>query len=429
MELLNRVSKGIFRTGILGMGYVGLPLAIALASKGLKVFGVDTDFQKIANLKRGNSHVLGVERKKLLDYQARGLLFFSQPSDPVYREIDIFCLTVPTPLTEAYEQDLSYLKAAMMDLLPHAGEKLVILESSSYPGTTEELLLPLLARKWGQVGEDFFLACSPERVDPGNKRYNFFNTPRVVGGVTENCLQLAMSFYGHLGCPLLPVGNPRTAEMAKLLENSFRAVNIALINELGRYCHRAKLDIWEVVEVAASKPFGFKPFYPGPGAGGHCIPVDPLYLMWDSRRKGFPLRFINLAWEFNLEQPEYIVNRLKDELDSRGMTVKGTKFLILGITYKENVADLRESPALYIMEKLRGMEAEVSYSDPYVDELQLGGKKLKSKAVEAEVLKDIHCAVFITAHSAFNTDFIRKHCPLIFDCRNIMKKGKNVVTL
>lgn len=419
--LLNKLSSRAAHVGVIGLGYVGLPLAMAFAEAGLCVTGVDVDSAKCARLNAGESTVEDIPSERLAEAIAQGR-FRATADYAALAECDAAIICVPTPLSKSKAPDISYILAAAENLAPyvHAG-MLVVLESTTYPGTTEEILLPRLTARGFCVGEDVFLAYSPERVDPGNRRYHIANTPKVVAGYTPSCRALAEALYGLIVERVVSVSNLATAEMCKILENTFRAVNIGLVNEMAQICHRLGLDVWEVIAAASTKPFGFMPFYPGPGLGGHCIPIDPLYLTWKMRTLGMQTRFIELADVINGEMPLYVVSRLQDALNEEGRPLKGARILILGVAYKRDVGDVRESPALPIIAALRARHAEVAYHDPHVPALILeDGERLEAVPLTAEALKRADAVLIHTDHSAYDWAWVAEHARLIFDTRNAL---------
>jgi UDP-N-acetyl-D-glucosamine dehydrogenase len=348
------------------------------------------------------------------------------------RNLDAVSICVPTPLRKTKDPDMSYIIAAA-DAIAKALRpgQLIILESTTYPGTTEELILPTLEARGFKVGEDFFLAYSPERVDPGNPNFSTKDIPKVIGGVTPRCAQLAAMLYGTAMTHVVPVSSTRVAEMVKLLENTFRSVNIALVNEIALMCSHMKIDVWEVIKGASSKPFGFMPFYPGPGLGGHCIPIDPLYLEWKSKIDGFESRFIGLADKINSAMPRFVVTRAMELLNECGKAMRGSRVHILGVTYKKDISDSRESPAMEVIKLLAGLGAEVTYSDPYVPSLQVDGQKMEAVEPGPAVLGACDIAIIITNHTSFDYTAIVRNAPLVFDTRNATEgmKAKNVVRL
>jgi UDP-N-acetyl-D-glucosamine dehydrogenase len=416
-ELLARIEAGTARVGTIGLGYVGLPLSVEFAAAGLGVVGFDLSAEKVAALGRGESYVGDVASERLAPLVAAGRLEattdFSRLSD-----CDAVIICVPTPLGKTKDPDLTMVVEATEAIAARLRPgQLVVLESTTYPGTTEELILPRLREGGLRVGEDFFLAFSPERVDPGNRRYNTRNTPKIIGGMTPRCAQVTRALYRRAVDTVIPVSSPRAAEMVKLLENTFRSVNIGLVNEVALMCDRLGVDVWEVIDAAASKPFGFMPFYPGPGLGGHCIPIDPFYLSWKLRTLNYRARFIELAGEVNSEMPEYVCERIASALNDRERSVKGSRVLVLGVAYKRDVDDVRESPALDILKLLEARGARVGFHDPYVASLALDGQRLRSE----ELLPAIQAAdlvVIVTDHSAYDYRQIVDNARLVLDTRN-----------
>jgi len=377
-RLSKKIESRRAHLGVIGLGYVGLPLAVEFGRAGFQVTGIDIDKRRVHRLERGESYIQDVPTSEVRALVRAGNL--KATSDfSVLRRVDAVNVCVPTPLSKQRDPDVSYIVAAAKQVATylHPG-MLVILESTTYPGTTDELILPLLTETGMKVGEDFFLAFSPERVDPGNPRFNTRNIPKVVGGVTPVCTEVAVRLYQQRLEQVIAVSSPQVAEMVKLLENTFRSVNIGLVNELALMCSRLHIDVWEVIQAAATKPFGFMPFYPGPGLGGHCIPIDPFYLSWKARASGFEARFIELAGYVNGQMPDHVVNLVAQSLNRRGHAVHGSRILVLGVAYKADIDDTRESPSIDIMETLRERGARIEYSDPYVPTLQFGGKRLRS---------------------------------------------------
>ncbi len=407
--------------GVVGLGYVGLPLVFAFGRAGFRVLGFDVDSSKVEALRQGRSYIHHIDGEIVRDLVASGRF---EPTDDFSRlsEPEAILICVPTPLDEHREPDMTYIErtAASISETLRPGQ-LVILESTTYPGTTEELLLPVFERRGLEVGRDFFLAYSPEREDPGNPRFGTTTIPKVVGGVTEACRNLAATLYGEAISEVVPVGSTRVAELTKLLENIYRAVNIALVNELKVLCHRMGVDPHEVIDAAATKPFGFQAFYPGPGLGGHCIPIDPFYLTWKAREFDVPTRFIELAGEVNTSMPYYVVSRVADALNERSKALKGAKILVLGVAYKRDVDDLRESPALKIIELLRDKGAEVSYHDPFIPRLPPTRRydlALESSPLNPETLAQVDLALIITDHTSVDYRMVLDHAALVVDTRN-----------
>jgi UDP-N-acetyl-D-glucosamine dehydrogenase len=420
-ELQARIEARTARVVVVGLGYVGLPLAETFAAQGYPVLGFDIDAEKVRRLNRGESYIGHICPERIEELIASGR--FEATADPArFREADAILICVPTPLTEAREPDLSYIEKtgrAIRDFLRPG--QLVVLESTTYPGTTEELLRPILEGSGLSCGRDFFLAYSPEREDPGNRDFATRNIPKVVGGFDEVSRRLAVALYEPVVDGVVPVSGTRVAEACKILENTYRAVNIALVNELKCVFDAMGIDVWEVIAAAKTKPFGFHPFYPGPGLGGHCIPIDPFYLTWAARRYGVHTRFIELAGEVNTAMPRYVVERVAEALNEDGKPVKGSRVCVLGVAYKKDVDDPRESPAFEIMELLRRRGARVSYNDPHVPRLphmRHHSIRLESQPLTPEFLADQDCVLIVTDHSAYDFEEIARHAPLIVDTRN-----------
>ncbi|MDE3198086.1 MAG: nucleotide sugar dehydrogenase [Acidobacteriota bacterium] len=428
--LLERIETKKARTGVIGLGYVGLPLAVEYGKAGFEVTGFDVDPSRTEHLNLSRSHVLDVPSAELAAVVAahkfRATTDFSRLAD-----MDTVNICVPTPLRKSKDPDMSYIQAACEQLARyiHPG-MLVILESTTYPGTTDEMVLPMLSASGLKVGEDFFLCFSPERVDPGNPAYQTKNIPKVVGGVTPACTRAAAAFYGKVLDKVVPVSGTRVAEMVKLLENTFRMINIGLVNELAMMCDRLDIDVWEVIDAASTKPFGFMPFYPGPGLGGHCIPIDPFYLSWKTRQSGIEARFIELAGYINGSMPHFVVEKVQRALNEQTKPLKGSSVHILGVAYKKNIPDTRESPSLDIMHLLEKNGATVSYSDPYVDVIETGGRVLCSKPV-LEAVAAADCTVIVTDHDAFDYASIVGNAKLVVDTRNALRgiHNPNIVRL
>jgi len=402
---------------IIGLGYVGLPLAMAFAEKGIKVIGIDKDPSKVDMLYSGRSYIEDVHDEEL----KRNLGCFHPTTNfSILSEVETAIICVPTPLSKTKDPDISYIISASREVAKylHPG-MLVVLESTTYPGTTEEVLKDVFEERGLKVGKDFFLAFSPERVDPGNKMFNVKNTPKIVGGITRECRERAVRLYETICERVVPVSSAAAAEAVKLLENVFRAINIGLVNEFAQLCHRMGLDVWEIIDAASTKPFGFMPFYPGPGIGGHCIPVDPLYLSWKARLFNFRTRFIELADEINGKMPEYVVYRIFEVLNEAGKSIKGSRILILGASYKKDVGDVRESPALEVMKLLLEKGAEVIYNDPYVPEFSHFETNWRSVELTNGLLEEADCVVILTAHSLYDWESVAKSANLVLDTRNV----------
>jgi UDP-N-acetyl-D-glucosamine dehydrogenase len=425
MSLERRLEQRQARLAVIGLGYVGLPLAIEFARAGFTVYGIDVDAAKVAQLKRGRSYVGDVSSADVAQMVKSGR-FHPTTDFAVLRKADSVNICVPTPLNKTKDPDVSYIVAAADEVARHLKRgQLVILESTTYPGTTDELILPRLTARGMTVGKDFFLAFSPERVDPGNPIFQTRNIPKVVGGVTPRCTAMACTLYRQTLDTVVPVSSTRVAEMVKLLENTFRSVNIGLANETALLCDRLGIDVWEVIDAAATKPFGFMPFYPGPGLGGHCIPIDPFYLSWKAKLSGFEARFIELAGQINGHMPEHVVRRVVEALNRRGLAVKGAKILLLGVSYKANIEDTRESPSLDLIELLEALGGKVEYSDPHVPKLDFAGRKRKSMRLTPATIRSFDCAVVATNHAEFDYRELLKHSRAIVDTRNALKGKKS----
>ena len=424
MELIKKIESKQACLGVIGLGYVGLPLAVEFARAGFPVIGYDVDERKVAELMAGRSYIPDVASEHLAEVVKNGR-FKATTNPKALADADIIDICVPTPLRKTKDPDMTYVVQAV-DATAAVLKKgqLIILESTTYPGTTVEVVQPALAAKGFKPGVDFYLAFSPERVDPGNPQYQTKNIPKVVGGINEDSTKAAVKFYEQVMDSVVPVSSPSVAEMVKLLENTFRAVNIGLVNELALMCHRMGLDVWEVIDAAKTKPFGFMPFYPGPGLGGHCIPIDPHYLSWKARQYNFEARFIDLAGNVNSAMPEFVVQLVMDALNSRKKSLNGARVHIIGVAYKRDVNDLRESPALEVIELLAHRGATVTYTDPWVPEFKHAGLDLKSVA-EADMHNHADLGVIITDHQVFNYQAMVKNFPLLVDTRNTLKGVKS----
>jgi UDP-N-acetyl-D-glucosamine dehydrogenase len=419
------------RVAVIGLGYVGLPLCAELAHAGFRVLGYDLNRERAARVASGVSHIADVPSARLQQAIAAKRLRASADA-AILREADVFVICVPTPFTKARQPDLSHVVRAGQDIAPHlASQRMVILESTTYPGTTRDVLRPLLEESGLRAGEDFALAFAPERVDPNNRRFNITNTPRVVGGYTSRCAQLAALLYRQMAAPVVVVSSLQVAEMSKLLENTFRHVNIALANEMAILCADLGINVWEVIDAAATKPFGFMPFHPGPGVGGHCIPIDPCYFSYSVRELGRHARFVELAETINEQMPDYVVLRVADALNEHGKALRGARILVLGAAYKRDVADARESPAIKIIAQLQDKGALVRYHDPLVPELNELPAPLRSVGLTLDEMTSSDCAVIVTDHSFLPYDDLVAHCRLIFDARNALRShaGDNIVRL
>ncbi len=420
-QLLQRIRDKSALVGVVGLGYVGLPLAVAFGQAGLRVVGIEVDPDKVARLNRGKSYVPDVPEAQLAEIMQHGR-FTATGDYAALHAADAIIICVPTPLRKTRDPDMSYIISAAEGVIPHMQPgRLLVLESTTYPGTTEEVFeLPLKARGY-HLGEDVFLAFSPERIDPGNRTFTVRNTPKVVGGVTPACTEVATALYGLAVERVVPVSSPRAAEMVKLLENTFRAVNIGLVNEVALMCARLGIDVWEVIDAAATKPYGFMKFTPGPGIGGHCIPVDPLYLSWKLKALNYTARFIELADVINGQMPLHVVALTAEALNEVGKPLYGARVLVLGAAYKPDVDDTRESPALDVMIELQRRHAQVSYHDPHVPTLKLGAETLASAPLTAESLQSADCVILITAHTAIDWALVAERARLVIDTRNALK--------
>lgn len=434
--MLNKLKSKIINKeahiGIIGLGYVGLPLAVEFAKVGFNVTGFDTDGEKVSEINKGVSYILDVPSADVKQLVSSKKL--SATSDrSLLNKMDAIIICVPTPLRKTKEPDISFILAATEDIAVNLRKgQLIILESTTYPGTTEEVILTRLGADSLKVGEDFCLAFSPERVDPGNPKYKTKDIPKVVGGVGEKCTETAKLLYSQIIKDVITVSSTRSAEMVKLLENTFRAVNIGLINELALLCNKMNLDIWEIIEAARTKPFGFMPFYPGPGLGGHCLPCDPIYLSWKARTHGFEARLIELAAEINSYMPHYVVDKVMECLNNKRKALKGSKILIIGVTYKKDINDLRESPSLTIIHSLIEKEAKVTYHDPLIKDFDADGLNMRSSDLTKEAVSSSDCVVIVTDHSSIDYKLIVDHAGIVLDTRNVLKKfkgAKNIVTL
>ncbi|QPC84843.1 nucleotide sugar dehydrogenase [Phototrophicus methaneseepsis] len=432
-ELLNKINDKSAVVGVVGAGYVGLPLAVEMAEAGLTTIALDLNAEKIAMLNRGESYIEDIPQSRIAPLIQSGKLCGTTSYDDL-RQADAISICVPTPLSKNRDPDMSFINQATTSIqqIAKAG-MLVTLESTTYPGTTLEVMLPRLTEGGLKVGEEIFIAFSPERIDPGNKTYSVRNTPKVVGGVTPDCTEVACAFYKHAVNNLVPVSSPTTAEMSKLLENTFRAVNIGLANEVALMCDKLGIDVWEVINAASTKPFGFMPFYPGPGLGGHCIPIDPHYLSWKLKTVNYTARFIELASEINTSMPLYVVNKVTDALNEDGKAVRGSRIVVLGVAYKPDVNDVRESPAIDIIEILRQKGANVVYNDPHVPTLRFDGEAPMSHTdYSTQLLADADCVVILTNHSHYDWAEIFAHSKVVVDTRHVMQTypaDARVVTL
>jgi UDP-N-acetyl-D-glucosamine dehydrogenase len=430
-QFQKRIYKKKIRLAVVGLGYVGLPLAVEFAKSGIEVVGLEIDKDRLRHIKRKESYITDISDQELRRV-LRNARFSATGDFGVLRSVDVIIICVPTPLKRKYHPNISYIKQAVKSISKNIKKgSLIILESTTYPGTTEEVILSLLEKNNLRHNKDFYLSFSPERIDPGNRHYPLNRIPKVVGGVSKESARLAASLYKNIVDRVVTVSSARTAEAVKLLENTFRLVNIALIDELAMMAHKMNINIWEVIEAASTKPFGFMPFYPGCGVGGHCIPKDPLYLYWKARHFGFRSRFIKLASDIINHMPEYVVERLSHILSKKGKSLDKANILLVGVTYKKDVKDLRKSPALDIIEDLQKKNSSVSYYDPLIPYLKLNHINLKSIELKRKRLAGFDCVVIATNHSDVDYDFILKNSKLIFDTRCVYKgsKDKKVVRL
>ncbi|MBW2598760.1 MAG: nucleotide sugar dehydrogenase [Deltaproteobacteria bacterium] len=422
-KLIAMIEDRTAKVGIIGLGYVGLPLAIHFGKSGFPVVGFDLDIQKIEKLLKGESYIKHVPIEPINEMIAAGRFDVTSDFDRL-EEVDCILICVPTPLTDKMEPDLTYLVQTTETIARHfrAGQ-LIVLESTTYPGTTEEMILPCLEKEGMKGGSDFFLAYSPEREDPGNQKFSTSNTPKVVGGVTPSCLEVAQALYNCI-TRVVPVSSTRAAELTKILENTFRSVNIALVNELKVLAHKMGIDLFEVIDAAATKPFGYTPFYPGPGLGGHCIPIDPFYLSWKAREYDFFTRFIHLAGEINISMPYYVIEKTVDALNRDKKSMKGSRILVLGVAYKRDVDDDRESPGYAIMKMLLEKGAEVIYNDPWIPRLRPTRKydfQMDSTPLTPDMLAGTDAVIIVTDHSDYDFTDIVRHSRLVIDTRNATK--------
>src|SRR5882724_11144753 len=426
-EIINLIKDQRARVGVVGLGYVGLPLLTEFAGKRFNTIGFEVDERKAAQINDGKSYIGDVASDLIKEVVDRGLLRATTDFD-LLKECDAIIICVPTPLRKTKEPDVSFILAAAEQIRKRLRRgQLVILESTTYPGTTDEVLLPMLQETGLKLDEDFLLAFSPERVDPGNPHFQTHNIPKVVGGVTDDSTEAAACLYSQIVNEVHAVSSARVAEAAKLLENTFRAVNIGMANEMARLCYALDIDTWEVIRAAATKPFGFMTFYPGPGIGGHCIPLDPHYLSWKARQHGFDSRFIGLAEEVNSRMPDHVVQLVSDGLNDETKSMKGSRVLLLGVAYKKDIDDVRESPALSIIDRLRAKGAEVRYHDPFVKEVRFddahtegGGEPLESVPLTDEELSKSDCLIIVTDHSEIDYTRVCALAPLIVDTRNAL---------
>ena len=422
-ELLQKIADKSAVVGIVGLGYVGLPLAVEMAEAGYKTIGFDVQAKKVDLVNAGHNYIGDIVGDKLKNMVETGFLRATSDFDFI-RDVDAVAICVPTPLDKYQQPDISYVKGSTESVAEHVHPgMLVVLESTTYPGTTEELLKPILEKSGLVCGKDFYLAFSPERVDPGNKQYKTKNTPKVVGGITKDCTEIAAALYRNvLEGGVYEVSSPAVAEMEKLLENTYRNINIGLANEMAIICNRMGINVWEVIEAAKTKPYGFQAFYPGPGLGGHCIPLDPFYLTWKAREYDYHTRLIETSGEINTGMPEYVVDRVMKVLNKNKTAMNGAKVLVLGVAYKNDIDDYRESPALNVIDHLLEQGAETTYYDPYIPEYKHKGKvHTGAKELTDDMIREADIVVICTAHECFDYDRIQKLAKEIFDTRNAMK--------
>ncbi len=419
--LIEKIERRDARCGVIGLGYVGLPLALEFAKAGFHVTGIDLDEGKVEQIAAGRSYIVDVKDEEIAE-PVRGGRFTPTTDFSVIQELDTINICVPTPLRKTKDPDLTYVVSAVNEIRKYLRRgQLVILESTTYPGTTEEVVRPALEASGLEVGKDFALAFSPERIDPGNPTFNTRNIPKVVGGITPACTQVAKRLYEASVETVVPVSSTQVAEMVKLLENTFRSVNIGLVNEIALMCSALGINVWEVIDAARTKPFGFMAFYPGPGLGGHCIPIDPFYLSWKAKMNGFDARFIELAGAINESMPRFVVERITDALNAHRKSVRGSRIHVLGVAYKAGVNDIRESPALTVMKILADKGAVLSYTDPYVPGVREEGFDLESVAADARTLSECDCAVVLTAHPEIDYAAVARQARLIVDTRNALR--------
>lgn len=419
--VLEKISQRTLHIAIIGLGYVGLPLATNFAQAGFQVTGIDIDQNKVNRANQGDSYVADIPGSLLKTLVDDAKLKFTSDFDALYDQ-DAVIVCVPTPLGKTRDPDLSYVLSATQQIKAHLHPgQIVTLESTTYPGTTDEIILPELEATGLKVGVDFFLAFSPERIDPGNPQFNVHNTPKIVGGVTATCTELVQALYSSAIEKIVPVASTRVAETAKILENTFRAVNIGLVNEIAIICDKLGISVWDVIDAASTKPFGFMRFLPGPGLGGHCIPVDPHYLSWKLKTLNYTTRFIQLATEINTSMPDYVVEKVGEALNEQFRSFNGSTILILGVAYKRNIDDVRESPALDIMQKLKAKKSNVIYNDEYVSSLVLDEQTMYSQPLTADLLQTADCVVVVTDHSYYDIPWIVRDAKYIVDTHNATK--------
>ena len=417
-RLINKIKNKEAKIAVIGLGYVGLPLCVEFAKNGFCVTGIDVDRKRVESVDKGVSYIGDVKSSEIKLY-VKEKKFQATTDYKILGKQDAIIMCVPTPLRKTKEPDISYIIDASKKIAEYLKEEqLIVLESTTYPGTTDEVILPILEKSGLKAGKDFYLAFSPERVDPGNKRYNTANIPKIIGGINSQSTLMAKTLYSQINSNVIAVSSSRVAEMVKLLENTFRSVNIALANEMAIMCDYLGIDVWEVIKGATTKPFGFMPFYPGPGIGGHCIPLDPFYLTWKSRLHGYEAKFIELAGEINKAMPKYVIGKIRDILNNRKKSINGSTVFILGVAYKKDVGDWRESPAIEIISMLLEKGANVWFNDPYVSEIKADDTLMRSKELSKSLLRKSDCTVIITDHSAYDYKFIVESSSAVLDTRN-----------
>jgi UDP-N-acetyl-D-glucosamine dehydrogenase len=429
--LEQKIKTKTIKLGVIGLGYVGLPLACEFAKEGIEVLGFDVDQEKIGLINEGKSYIIDVLEKEVAELVAKDLLSATADFSRL-KGADVISICVPTPLGKTKDPDMTYIEKALESIKPNLRKgQVIILESTTYPGTTEEVILPIMEETGLKVGQDIFLAFSPERVDPGNKTYQTKNTPKVLGGVTEACTEIAAQVYELAIDNVVRVSSPSCAEMVKLLENTFRSVNIGMANEMALMCDKLGVNVWEVIEAAATKPFGFMPFFPGPGLGGHCIPIDPLYLSWKLKTLNYDARFIGLASEVNENMPSYVVEKTMLFLNEEKKCLNNAKVLVVGVAYKPDINDMRESPALEVIAKLQGLGAVIQYHDDYIPKIEIDGVDYSSKALDEKILGAADIVIVLTNHRYLDLDVIVNNSKLVFDTRNSLKgfKSQNIKRL
>ena len=424
-DLEKKLAEKTAVIGIVGLGYVGLPLAVSFAESGCRVIGFDVKQQRVDWVNEGRSYIVDVDSERLASAVTKNLLEATADQDRL-KEVDAICICVPTPLTQTKEPELSYVVYESEEISKRLRPgQLIVLESTTYPGTTNEVMLPILERSGLKGGRDFYLAYSPERVDPGSKSYTIKNTPKVVGGIDDESTRLAQTLYRQVSDVVIPVSSPEVAEMTKIFENVFRSVNIALVNELTLLCEKMGISVWEVIDAAASKPFGFMPFYPGPGIGGHGIPLDPYYLANKAREFDFHTRFIELAADINEQMPYYVASRIMEALNARGKSLRGSEVLVLGVAYKKDVEDTRESPSLKLLKLLREKGANLNYNDPYIGSVQVGDSVMTSVELGEARISSADCVVIATDHTCYDYRLIADRASLVFDARGATNNLRN----